>query len=416
MTSRWIRLSYRIPARLRANLKPRAEVIMELAVGVLIGAVVGFLAARLLGQIGTGGEDQQPGGHAVGDESTRAIRSSLEALDLGILLYDSSGGEMYRNPAGRFESFRRPTQAIINGEVQDLVAAMVDSELREPVEREVDLYGPPRSALLLRGLPSVVADDRGFVVIVDDVTRERQLQEVRRAFVSNVSHELRTPVGAIAVLAETLAATDDPATVTRLSDRLSTAAHRLGDMIEDLLELSRTETSGTAQDDRVAVNDIVDGAVRNLAEPARVAQVVVTTAVVPADLSVTGDRRQLRSALQNLLDNAIKYSEPGGEIAVSAELRGGQILISVADQGIGIPATDLDRVFERFYRVDTARRRDTGGTGLGLSIVRHVVINHGGDVTVTSVEGEGTTFVIELPQSRLADHPSNELDGEPADV
>lgn len=376
---------------------------MELLAGLVIGAVIGFLVARVLPSTDASVGDQQHVGSAGADESTRAVRSSLQALDLGILVFDANGSEIYRNQAAYFEQLTRPTQAIINGEVQDLVTSMVDSDLREPREREVELYGPPRSALLLRGLPTVVDDDRGSVVIVDDVTRERHLQEVRRSFVSNVSHELRTPVGAIAVLAETLSATDDPATMARLSERLSTAAHRLGDMIEDLLELSRTETSGTARAELVSVNDIVEGVVGNLAEPARIADVGVTISVFPTDLALTGDRRQLRSAIQNLLDNAIKYSEPGGEITISAEVRNDRIEVSVADQGIGIPAVDLDRVFERFYRVDAARRRDTGGTGLGLAIVRHVAINHGGEVSATSVEGEGTTFTITLPHSRLAD-------------
>jgi two-component system sensor histidine kinase SenX3 len=375
---------------------------MELAVGLVIGAVLGILGAQLRWPTRPAAAGEANGGDDGGDEPTRALRSSLQALDLGILVFDSGGGEIYRNPAGFFPSLTRPTQAIINGEVRDLVAAMAGSEQREPQAREIELYGPPRSALLLRGLPSVVDDERGFVVIIDDVTRERQLQEVRRSFVSNVSHELRTPVGAIAVLAETLASTDDPATIARLSERLSTAAHRLGDMIEDLLELSRTETSGTARAESVLVNDVVDDAVQNLAEPARVARVGVTTRVVPIDLALTGDRRQLRSAVQNLLDNAIKYSEPGGQVSVTAEVRDDRIVVSVADEGIGIPAADLDRVFERFYRVDAARRRDTGGTGLGLAIVRHVVMNHDGEVSATSVEGEGTTFTVALPATRLA--------------
>ncbi|MBT8241317.1 MAG: hypothetical protein KJN63_08830 [Acidimicrobiia bacterium] len=380
---------------------------MELAIGLVIGAFLGFLGARLLWFSRPASETASGGGGDSADESTRALRSSLQALDLGILVFDSGGGEIYRNPAGYFASLTRPAQAIINGEVQDLVVSMADSEPQEPLEREIELYGPPRSALLLRGLPSVVDNERGYVVIIDDVTRERQLQEVRRSFVSNVSHELRTPVGAIAVLAETLASTDDPATIARLSERLSNAAHRLGDMIEDLLELSRTETSGTARAELVSVSDVVDDAVRNLAEPARVAQVEVTTEVVPVDLALTGDRRQLRSAVQNLLDNAIKYSEPGGQISIRAEVREDRVVVSIADEGIGIPAADLDRVFERFYRVDAARRRDRGGTGLGLAIVRHVVINHGGEASATSVEGEGTTFTIELPATRLAvDRPS----------
>ena len=375
---------------------------MELGVGLVIGAVLVLIGARLVWPTTPAGEDEPNSGDDGADESTRAVRSLLQALEVGILVFDSDGLEIYRNPAGCFPSLSRPTQAIINGEVHDLVAAMADSERPEPLEREVQLYGPPRSELLLRGLPSVVGDGRGFVIIIEDVTQQRQLEEVRRSFVSNVSHELRTPVGAIAVLAETLTSTDDPATIARLSERLSTAAHRLGDMIEDLLELTRTETSGTVQAEFVSLSEIVDGAVQNLAEPARVAEVRVTTRVDPADLAVTGDRRQLRSALQNLLDNAIKYSEPGGEIAVTADGRGDGVVLSVADQGIGIPTADLDRVFERFYRVDAARRRDTGGTGLGLAIVRHVAMNHGAEVSADSVEGEGTTFTMVLPANGVA--------------
>lgn len=383
---------------------------------MLVGAVFGFFLARLILPRLPARESAARSADSEAEQSTRGLRSSLQALDLGVLVFDSGGREIYRNPAGHFGSMTRPTQAIINGEVQDLVATMVQSELGEPSEREVELYGPPRSALLLRGLPSVVDDDRGFVVIIDDVTRERQLKEVRRSFVSNVSHELRTPVGAIAVLAETMATTQDPRTIARLSERLSTAAHRLGDMIEDLLELSRTESSGTVEVDKVALDDVVNDAVENLAESARVGEVSVTAETVPNDLAILGDRRQLRSAIQNLLDNAIKYSEPGGEIAINVGIRSDCIFVSVADQGIGIPSADLDRVFERFYRVDMARRRDTGGTGLGLSIVRHVAINHGGDVAATSVEGEGTTFTIELPQSRLVDGTDSEPEEESAGV
>lgn len=330
-------------------------------------------------------------------EPSDAVSSSLRAIELGILVFDSSGQEIYRNPAGHFSSMTRPTQAIIDGSVRDLVLSMRDTNLQAPSEREVELYGPPRTVLLVRALPSLVDDALGFVVIIDDVTKERKLTEVRRSFVANVSHELRTPVGAIAVLAETMVASDDSATIERLGGRLTTAAHRLGDMIEDLLELSRTEGDEVVEAELVSIADIASDVSANLAASAEAAGVTMTTAVDPDTLAVSGDRRQLRSAIQNLVDNAIKYSKPGGEIRISAQVRGQWAAISVADQGIGIPESDLDRVFERFYRVDGARRRETGGNGLGLSIVRHVAINHGGDVSAFSVEGEGTTFTIELP-------------------
>lgn len=369
---------------------------MEFFLGAVLGLFTGVIGYRLFRP-----SPQRPVLRTVqpvsATSASDAVGSSLRAIDLGILVFDSAGEEIYRNPAGHFPAMTRPTQAIIEGEVRDLVLSMRDTNQQAPAEREVELYGPPRTILLIRALPSLVDGALGFVVIIDDATSERQLDEVRRSFVANVSHELRTPVGAIAVLAETMSASDDPATIQRLGDRLTTAAHRLGDMIEDLLELSRTEGGESIDAELVSVRELAAGVAANLAASADAAGVMVHTHVEPEDLAVSGDRRQLRSAIQNLVDNAIKYSEPGGEIRINAQVRGQWVSISVADQGIGIPEADLDRVFERFYRVDAARRRETGGTGLGLSIVRHVAINHGGDVSAFSVEGEGTTFTIELP-------------------
>ncbi len=380
---------------------------MELLFGIVLGLVIGAVGTQLLRpRPAASPATPTPASSATPTTasssrdqagSSDALQSSLQAIDLGILVFDSHGTEIYRNPAGQFASLTRPTQAIIDGEVRELIASMVDAEVAAPAEREVVLYGPPRTVLLIRALPSLVDDARGFVVVIDDVTRERQLDEVRRSFVTNVSHELRTPVGAIAVLAETMSASDDPATIERLGERLTTAAHRLGDMIEDLLELSRTEGDEIAEAEAVAISDVISDVTANLTASAQAVGVDLVVSVEPVDLVVRGDRRQLRSAVQNLVDNAIKYSDAGGEIRIVARPGGKGVSISVADEGIGIPEADLDRVFERFYRVDAARRRETGGTGLGLSIVRHVALNHGGDVSAFSVEGEGTTFTIELP-------------------
>ena len=369
---------------------------MELLIGLALGLIAGVVGYHVL-RSAPDTPIERAHAKPVVREPSDAVRSSLRAIELGILVFDSDGEEIYRNPAGHFASMTRPAQAVIDGEVRDLVLEMRDANLQAPSEREVELYGPPHTVLLVRALPSLVDDALGFVVIIDDVTKDRKLAEVRRSFVANVSHELRTPVGAISVLAETMAASDDPATIERLGERLTTAAHRLGDMIEDLLELSRTEGDEVAEAELVSIADIAADVVANLSAAADAAGVTMAIAVDPANLAVSGDRRQLRSAVQNLVDNAIKYSESGGEIRISAQIRGQWASISVADQGIGIPESDLDRVFERFYRVDAARRRETGGTGLGLSIVRHVAINHGGDVSAFSVEGEGTTFTIELP-------------------
>ncbi len=393
---------------------------MDLVVGLVVGLSLGAIFTYWLLT------RSSKKGHAPVEQRRRMVDSvsspvladivsdSLEAVDLGVLVFGGSGEEVYRNPAARFQTFSRSARAVIDGEIRDLLHAVLQAQeadpgsSSEPREQEVDLYGPPRAVLSLRALPAANRDPGGVVVIVSDVSNERRLDEVRRSFVANVSHELRTPVGAIAVLAETLSASNDPATIKRLGDRLQFAALRLGDMIEDLLELSRTEGGSLVKAENLDVGLFIGDAVANLAESAARAKVEVKVRLTPEAISVNGDKRQLRSAVQNLLDNAIKYSEPGSEIQVDAVVRGEWVVLSVADQGIGIPASALDRIYERFYRVDGSRRRETGGTGLGLSIVRHVVSNHGGDISAVSVEGEGTTFTVELPLATAADIPHNE--------
>lgn len=378
---------------------------MELALAAVVGAVFGYVvAARRRPAVVP--SDPVVERHGAGDELAQAVRDSLTSVQLGIVVFDSNGHVVYRNASAEFPGFSRHAVAVINGEVHDLIGASIGGAGGERLERELVLYGPPRAVLTMRVLSSVDEKSVGGVIVIDDVTSARRLEEVRQSFVANVSHELRTPVGAIVVLAETLCATTDPVAISRLSGRLATAANRLGDMIEDLLELSRTEQGDTMDTELLRIAEVVEEAVANLEEPARGKNLKVFTTIEPGALSFLGDRRQLRSAVQNLLDNAIKYSDTGGDVRVQAEVRGEWIVLSVSDDGIGIPEPDLDRIYERFYRVDAARRRRTGGTGLGLSIVRHVAINHDGDVSVRSVEGEGSTFSIELPFNAL-DQPSD---------
>jgi two-component system, OmpR family, sensor histidine kinase SenX3 len=198
------------------------------------------------------------------------------------------------------------------------------------------------------------------------------------------------------VLAETLGDADDPEVVERLSGKMVDEAHRVARTIDDLLELSRIELGGEAVRDHVPVGRVLAEAADRV-QPFADRSGIHIDVVEPAEhLTAVGDRRQLVSAVGNLLENAVKYSEAGQRVVVSAAQSGRWIELAVADEGIGIPARDLDRIFERFYRVDRARRRATGGTGLGLAIVRHVATNHGGEVTVTSHEGEGSTFVLRI--------------------
>jgi len=258
----------------------------------------------------------------------------------------------------------------------------------------VEFIGPPRTVLAIHAIP---LEDGGALATVDDVSERARLDAVRTDFVANISHELKTPVGALAVLAEALADIDDPTAARGLADKMVNEAHRAARTIDDLLELSRTELGGAAAMDVVSIAQAMDDALARAQPAADHHNVMVTVVNGPADLHAIGSHRQLVSAIANLLDNAVKYSDDGSKVVLESRLNDGWIEIVVTDTGVGIPPRDIDRIFERFYRVDRARSRDTGGTGLGLSIVRHVATNHSGEVTVQSREGEGSTFTIRVP-------------------
>jgi two-component system sensor histidine kinase SenX3 len=237
----------------------------------------------------------------------------------------------------------------------------------------------------------------GAVALVDDVSELRRLEAVRRDFVANLSHELKTPLGALSLLAETLDGEEDPDVVVRLTARVGAEATRFSRIVDDLLDLSRIEAGGTGTLAPVALSAVLDEAVDGFYDQATARGITLQVSPLSPGLWVTGNRRDLVSALANLVDNAIKYSEPGAAVAVGGERRANRACLWVRDQGIGIPRRDQERIFERFYRVDRARSRSTGGTGLGLAIVRHVAAYHGGDVTVESVEGEGSVFTLRIP-------------------
>ena len=313
------------------------------------------------------------------------------------MVVDEAGNEIVRNHAA--ERFRdaRHSDALAQHAIEALLTA---ARRGQAGERELSLFGPPREVLQMRAVP--LRDARGTTVgaaaFVRDVTEARRVESVRRDFVANVSHELKTPVGALGLLAETISASDDPQVTTNLTGRMVKEAERLARIVDDLLDLSLLEAEEAPTREHVAVRVLLDEAADRLAPMALAHAIPVHVHDVPDDLFVSCNPAQIVSALTNLLDNAVKYSDPGGIVEVTAEKDGATVVLAVEDHGIGIPSIDLVRVFERFYRVDRARSRDTGGTGLGLSIVRHVAQVHGGDVTVESVEGEGTTFRMLLPR------------------
>jgi two-component system sensor histidine kinase SenX3 len=332
-----------------------------------------------------------------GDAAESRLAAALNAIPQGVVLFDATGLVVFRNETAASYVGARHGDALVDEAIADVAADALARSTGQPSARTVDLFGPPRRVLVLTGFPTSNGTGRtGASVVIDDVTDIRRLEAVRRDFVANISHELKTPVGALGLLAETLLAEDDPAVARRLAERMLTEAFRVGRTIDDLLELSRIE-AGEAGQEVVPVHLLLADAV-DRARPAAEQQGIELELTDPAPrLTVAGDRRQLVSAAYNLLDNAVKYSDPGATVAVRAHTDGRWVHIEVEYHGIGIPPPDLERIFERFYRVDRARSRETGGTGLGLAIVRHVASNHRGDVQVESSEGQGSTFTLRLP-------------------
>jgi signal transduction histidine kinase len=238
----------------------------------------------------------------------------------------------------------------------------------------------------------------GVVVVLRDVTERRKIEAMRRDFVADASHELKTPVASIQAASETLlrALDDDPAAARRFAQQLHMAAVRLGQMVDDLLDLSRLESEQPAMQE-VDLARLVTKETDRVADRAEVGGIDLVVDVEPTMLHAS--RKDVRLAVRNLLDNALAYTPAGGTVTVGTREADGLATISVSDTGIGIPGRDVPRIFERFYRVDDARNRNTGGTGLGLAIVRHVAEQHGGSVEVESELGRGTVFRLRFPAS-----------------
>jgi two-component system, OmpR family, sensor histidine kinase SenX3 len=242
-------------------------------------------------------------------------------------------------------------------------------------------------------------NEEGMVlVLITDQSEARRIDAVRRDFVANVSHELKTPIGALGLLSEAiLGAKDQPDAVVKFASRMQIEAKRLTDLVQEIIDLSRLQSSDPLQKAfDVEASDVVREAVAQAALSAESRKITVEIGEIE-DATVIGDRDQLIMAVLNLVENAINYSPENTKVSVVVKVKEELLEISVTDQGIGIAEGELARVFERFYRVDPARSRMTGGTGLGLSIVKHVALNHGGDIKVWSKEGVGSTFTLQLP-------------------
>jgi signal transduction histidine kinase len=330
------------------------------------------------------------------DEERRSMALALSSMREGVVLLSGTGAVTYANPALETLQLARPSSldALLPLGLRDAVRRTMDGQV--PSVAEVETGAPSR---WLRGEAFPVGDDGSVLLVVRDVTEARRVDSIRREFVANASHELKTPAASIQAAAETLrtAALEDPAVVPRFAAQLEQEASRLSRIVSDLLDLSRLET-GSDLDEEVALDTILRDEGERFETPAREAGVELAVDAMPVP-RIQGSARDLALMVRNLVDNAIRYTRPGGCVKVSLGAVGGHVTLTVADTGLGIPSRDLPRVFERFYRVDRARSRETGGTGLGLSIVKHVAENHGGSVRVESELGAGSTFEVRLPAS-----------------
>ncbi len=312
------------------------------------------------------------------DDSDTVVKASAPALALGLV-----------------------RDGVLAGELAEVVHKVRrDGEIRET---ELRLF---RDGMPVRTVTARVAPlgSRLVLALVEDRTKERRLEAVRRDFVANVSHELKTPVGAIQLLAEAVDdAADDPEAVQRFAGRMQAESRRLTTLVQQIIELSRVQDDDTLDTpELVNIDEVVQAAIDTSTTDASAKQIRLV-ASGQTGLQVRGSRDQIVAAVSNLVTNAVAYSDGGSQVVLNTHATPDTVDIAVVDQGIGIPPEEVERIFERFYRVDPARHRSTGGTGLGLSIVKHVAATHGGDVGVWSVPGHGSTFTLTLPRSGATD-------------
>lgn len=374
-----------------------SSALWSLLLGAVIGGgVVGVVCAKRFSRPATDARiDEvvdQP--HEIQSDNIENLKAIFDALPIGVVIADAAGIVLLRNKLAVGVGGLRHVDVLVDEAVERLIAAFHRNG--QAVREVLELFGPPQKTLVIDVRP---LDDNRSLTVIEDISERSRIDAVRTDFVANISHELKTPVGALSILAETIQDEDDLAVIHKLSQRMVKEAYRMAQTIDDLLELSRIELDGSVQPEEVSVVEVIRESVERLSHVVSQLGIQLVAEIPETDAVVMGDRVQLVSAVSNLIDNAAKYSEKGDTIIVKAEKVGEKVEISVIDEGIGIPQVDLDRIFERFYRVDRARSRGTGGTGLGLSIVRHVASNYGGTVNVKSQEGEGSTFVLTFPAS-----------------
>ncbi|GLV52199.1 two-component sensor histidine kinase [Thermobispora bispora] len=332
-----------------------------------------------------------------GDDLAPGVASVLAVLPSSAVVLDRDDRVLRASPAARAFGLVRGDTLMAAELLAMARKVRRDGEIRESeIETRGGRFGQDTTTFAVRVAP--LGTDGQVLVLAEDQTERQRVEAVRRDFVANVSHELKTPVGALSLLAETvMAAADDPEAVRRFAGRMQHEAARLTNLIQDLITLSRIQGGEPIPSPApVLVDDVIREAIDRCNTKASAKGIQLVTAGAQG-LQVWGDDDLLVTALRNLIDNAIAYSPEKTRVVVSSRSAHGYVEVSVADQGIGIPEEAQQRIFERFFRVDAARSRATGGTGLGLAIVKHVAVAHGGEVTVWSKEGSGSTFTLRLP-------------------
>ncbi|SFO02671.1 sensor histidine kinase [Mycetocola miduiensis] len=366
-----------------------------LVAAVLLGLIIGSGFAAALFYAARRGERVA---RVVTPSVPDGVSQVLDALEIAGIVVDPSGNVVKVSPGALALGLVRDGR-IAHTEIGRLADEVRDTGV--PISADIDIpRGRFSDATLHLGVRAARLGTRYVLVLAQDHTESRRLDEVRRDFIANISHELKTPIGAVGLLAEALEpAADDAVQVRKFAARLRTEASRLARLTGEIIDLSRLQAADALhQPELVTVDQVVAAAL----DQNRVAAEATGVSLVFAGDSgarVYGDEALLVVAVHNLIANAITYSPPRGRVGVGVSRKGGLVEIAVTDQGVGIPEDDRDRVFERFFRVDQARSRNTGGTGLGLSIVKHTVQNHGGEVKVWSLVGKGSTFTIRIPEA-----------------
>jgi two-component system, OmpR family, sensor histidine kinase SenX3 len=385
-------------------------------VGVLVaGLAVGFAAGWLLTRARPRTAGRRTAITAQDDARRGLGRRGLDSLRAGVVVLDGDDVPVLVNPAARAMGLLRAGGKVGQVVAHPIIRTLAGQVRRSGVRREVELDLPRgeggASDPLGLHLRAVSIGGNFVAVEAADVTEAHRVARVRRDFVANVSHELKTPIGALQLLAEALldatdgaagsgpdgGPADDVAAARRFAERIQHESTRLGRLVTELLELTRLQGAEPLPDPEPVAVDWVVAEVIDRTRTTAAAREIEVLVEGERGLTVYGSGTQVATAVANLVENAIAYSKEGTRVTISTRGDEGTVDIAVADQGIGIAANDVDRIFERFYRADQARSRATGGTGLGLAIVKHIATNHGGQVDVVSTLGAGSTFTLRLP-------------------